>query len=74
MPFDARVGNEMTYQAAKPTYLLAGMSKFNTHKEKSFFFTFILEDYKKEEPEHLRPKLGKFLFLLIIFLSIFVYL
>jgi hypothetical protein len=27
MPFDARVGNEMTYQAAKPTNWQPGMIK-----------------------------------------------
>jgi len=28
MPFDARVGNEMTYQAAKPTNWQPGTIKF----------------------------------------------
>jgi hypothetical protein len=57
MPFDARVGNEMTYQAAKPANWQPGIIQFNTDKEKRFF---ILGDYTKEEPEHLRPKLSKF--------------
>jgi hypothetical protein len=37
MPFDARVGNEMTYQAAKPTNWQPGMIQFNVYEEKDFF-------------------------------------
>ena len=62
MPFDARVGNEMTYQAAKPTYWTPGMIHFREYKIK-IFFPFILGDYTKEEdPEYLRPKLSKSFF------------
>jgi hypothetical protein len=59
MPFDTRVGNEVPYQAAKPTYIYAGMITFYVYK-KLIFFIFIIEDYPTEEPEHLRPKLSKF--------------
>ncbi len=61
MPFDARVGNEMTYQASKPTNWQPGTIKYNTYEENQFFI-YILGDYTKEEPEHLRPKLSKSLF------------
>jgi hypothetical protein len=37
MPFDARVGNEMTYQAAKPTNWQPGMIPFDVCKEETFF-------------------------------------
>jgi hypothetical protein len=38
MPFDARVGNEMTYQAAKPTNWQPGMMTFDVGKEETFFY------------------------------------
>ena len=59
MPFDARVGNEMTYQAAKPSNWQPGMITFDIHKKKVFSIFFI-GDYTQEEPEHLRPKLSEF--------------
>lgn len=36
MPFDARVGNEMTYQAAKPANWQPGITKYKSSKEISF--------------------------------------
>lgn len=43
MPFDARVGNEMTYQAAKPTNWQPGIITFNIYQtnKDSYFFSFI---------------------------------
>jgi len=75
MPFDARVGNEMTYQAAKPTNWQPGMITFDVCKEETFLI-FLVGDYTQEEPEHLRPKLSKsfFRFLSIMFFSICDYL
>ena len=57
MPFDARVGNEMTYQAAKPTNWQPGRLELDL----DFFLKMMpcfIGDYTRDEPEHLRPKLS----------------
>lgn len=56
MPFDARVGNEMTYEGAKPTNWQPGKC---TIRLISFLSVSNFKgDYTQDVPEHLRPKLS----------------